>query len=70
MRIPPPTSIHLDQQQTPDIPVITASPSGNNGITELGPQDQATEDEQVSGDGEDSACFLESTAKSEIELAF
>ncbi|XP_056612131.1 E3 ubiquitin-protein ligase rififylin isoform X1 [Triplophysa dalaica] len=46
MHIPLPTNIHLDQQQTPGVPVITASPSGNNGVTELGPQDQAPEDEQ------------------------
>lgn len=56
--IPLPTNIHLDQQQTPGIPVITASPSGNNGVTELGPQDQATEDEQVSMKVEDSVCLL------------
>ncbi|XP_056612140.1 E3 ubiquitin-protein ligase rififylin isoform X2 [Triplophysa dalaica] len=48
MHIPLPTNIHLDQQQTPGVPVITASPSGNNGVTELGPQDQAPEDEQSS----------------------
>lgn len=48
MHIPSPTSIHLDQQETADIPVITTSPPGNNGTTELGPQDQATEDERSS----------------------
>ncbi|XP_073718864.1 E3 ubiquitin-protein ligase rififylin isoform X1 [Misgurnus anguillicaudatus] len=60
IHIPPPTSIHLDQQETPDIPVITESPTVNNGTTELGPQDQVTEDER-------SLSAAEATAESDMD---
>lgn len=45
--IPPPVTTRLDPQEAPNTPVITASPSGNNGTTELGPPIQTTEDGQV-----------------------
>ncbi|XP_067220929.1 E3 ubiquitin-protein ligase rififylin isoform X3 [Chanodichthys erythropterus] len=45
--IPPPITTRLDPQEAPNTPVITASPSGNNGTTELGPPIQ-TEDAQSS----------------------
>ncbi|XP_051718120.1 E3 ubiquitin-protein ligase rififylin isoform X2 [Ctenopharyngodon idella] len=46
--IPPPVTTRLDPQEAPNTPVITASPSGNNGTTELGPPIQTTEDGQSS----------------------
>ncbi|XP_050986228.1 E3 ubiquitin-protein ligase rififylin isoform X2 [Labeo rohita] len=49
----PTSHMHIPQstvttQESPNTPVITTSPSVNNGTTELGPQTQTTEDAQSS----------------------
>ncbi|XP_051521263.1 E3 ubiquitin-protein ligase rififylin-like isoform X1 [Myxocyprinus asiaticus] len=57
--ISPPVNTDTDQE-APNTPIITASPSENNAALNLGPQTQATEDEQ-------SLSVAEPTAESEMD---